>query len=253
VAVAVAANPGDVRQRRERRLDPRQHLPGHRRISRAQSIGDEIRGDQFDAVVAAAVGVEALAVPERPHRPGTVDPPQGSPQGDQGIGAVELRRPTATARKQREAKALVVAQCGPIRSGQRSDYRELQRRQLDAEIMLLGDLGVAPAPGAVELGDQGFAVLDADLIDPVFVAVERGEAAVAGEALGFHRREQRIRGQHGEGVSVGLSHDAGSERWEQQGNSSGARCAHRARHQGRRRSLCQINPGACLDHPGCGN
>ena len=65
--------------------------------------------------------------------------------------------------------------------------------------MLLEDRFVAPAPGAVELGDQRLGVLDADLIDAVFVAVEGEQAAVADEAAGLDRRQHEIGRQRSEG------------------------------------------------------
>ena len=59
--------------------------------------------------------------------------------------------------------------------------------------MLFQDLLVAPAAGTVELGDHGFVVLDADLVNAVLVAVQRQQAAVRQQAHGFHGPDDGIR------------------------------------------------------------
>ena len=78
-------------------------------------------------------------------------------------------------------------------SQQRRHHRNFLRRQFAGEGVLLADRRIAPAPRPVELGDHRRAVLDADLIHPVFVAVERQHPAVAAKS---HRLD-RI--QHGLG------------------------------------------------------
>ena len=45
--------------------------------------------------------------------------------------------------------------------------------------MLLADGRIAPAVRPIELGDQRLAILDADLIHPILIAVERQHPAVA--------------------------------------------------------------------------
>jgi len=46
------------------------------------------------------------------------------------------------------------------------------------ECVLFVDLGVAPALGAIELGDDEGAVLEPDLVDAVLVAVEAEEPPI---------------------------------------------------------------------------
>ena len=78
---------------------------------------------------------------------------------------------------------------------ERRHHRDLALGQLAGEAVLLEDLLVRPAPGAVELGDeepgiaQGAALvlLEPHLVDAVLVAVERELAAVGQEA----RRSRR--------------------------------------------------------------
>src|SRR5277367_4215674 len=85
-------------------------------------------------------------------------------------------------------------------SDQGRHHRNLLRRQFAGKCMLLANGRVGPAGRPVELGHDGRAVLDPDLIHPVLVAVERQYPAVAAKPNrldriqdGF-RRELGIRG-----------------------------------------------------------
>ena len=62
---------------------------------------------------------------------------------------------------------------------QRGHHRQLVARHRGGEGMLFGNLRVGPAAGPVELGDHRRAIVNADLPNPVFVAVERHQGAVA--------------------------------------------------------------------------
>src|SRR5215472_8821757 len=65
--------------------------------------------------------------------------------------------------------------------------------------MLLEDLGVAPAPGPVKLGDDRCRaaprVLEPRLVHAVLVAVEREQAPVADETRARERIEHGVRGE----------------------------------------------------------
>ena len=52
---------------------------------------------------------------------------------------------------------------------------------------------LAPAARAVELGDERGGVFDADLVDPVFVAVEGEQAAVAAKDKARRGEAKRLR------------------------------------------------------------
>src|SRR5690606_39849578 len=73
------------------------------------------------------------------------------------------------------------------------------------EGVLLGDLRVGPAPGAVELDDDGAAVLEAYLVDAVLVAVQREKAPVAAQPDRLERIEHAVGGE----VRVGTGRHGG--------------------------------------------
>jgi hypothetical protein len=66
------------------------------------------------------------------------------------------------------------------------------------------DGGVAPAARPVELGDQRRVVFDADLVDAVFIAVQRQQAAVAAQADAVEGVEHAVGAQRG--IRVGSIH-----------------------------------------------
>ena len=101
------------------------------------------------------------------------------------IEVARLRRTTATPREQGEAKAGVFEQRRAV-ARERRHHRHLMFGQLQAELVLLEDRRIAPAGGAVELGDQRFGILDAHLVDAVLIAVERQYTGVAEKAEAFH-------------------------------------------------------------------
>src|SRR5690606_7783388 len=71
---------------------------------------------------------------------------------------------------------------------------------------------IAPARRAVELGDQGLVVFNANLIDTVLEAVERQQAPVRTQADGLQRIQQLVGRQGGKGkaavgdAGIGFSH-----------------------------------------------
>jgi hypothetical protein len=83
-------------------------------------------------------------------------------QGMEIIEVIQLRGVTAPARVQRETKPLPVADTGAAAlpaDMQRGDYRQFLVHQGETEFVFLGELGVAPAFRAVELGNQRLGVL----------------------------------------------------------------------------------------------
>ena len=59
------------------------------------------------------------------------------------------------------------------------DHRDFLRGQFGCEAVLFEYRCVAPALGTIKLGDDGFVVFDAYLVDAILVAVQCQEAAVA--------------------------------------------------------------------------
>jgi hypothetical protein len=70
--------------------------------------------------------------------------------------------------------------------------------------VFLKNSGVAPAFRPIELDDERRAFLHAGLIDPVFVAVQRQQAAVRLQADGLQRVKHMIRRQRGIGMQFGV-------------------------------------------------
>ena len=76
---------------------------------------------------------------------------------------------------------------------ERRDDRNLRRGELGDESVLLGDGLVGPAPGPVELRDDGSRVLDADLVNAILVAAKGLQPAVAAQAHRVERVEHVVR------------------------------------------------------------
>jgi hypothetical protein len=101
----------------------------------------------------------------------------------QHLRVVQLRRAAAAARAQREAKCRCRCRVAPWRPAAAPPAPRVRERL--GEGVLLEDLRVAPAPGAVELDDHRGGVVEADLVDPVLVAVQRQQPAVHRQPDGF--------------------------------------------------------------------
>ena len=73
--------------------------------------------------------------------------------------------------------------------------------------MLLLDALVRPASGPVELGHQRLGVFDAYLVDPVLVAVQCQQSAVAAVVHALHGIEYVLGTEPGEGAGlIGIRH-----------------------------------------------
>ena len=152
-------------------------------------------------LAAEAVDVERRTKLERLRCPDRVDAADEAADPLERLRVVEVRRTAAASRIKREPEARM----HPRMYG--GDHRDLVSGELARKGVLLLDLRVAPAAGAVELGDQRFGAVDADLVDAVFVAVQR-EYTQVGEAAGaLDGVDHQFRRQRGEGVQLG--HDSG--------------------------------------------
>ncbi len=110
---------------------------------------------------------------------------------------LQLRRAAAAPRKHREAKAGVLVQRAPNRC-ERRDHRDLGIGKLPRELVLLDDLRIGPALGAIELGDERRPLVHPGLIDPVLVAVQGEQPAVRVQAHGIESVEYAVGRQAGE-------------------------------------------------------
>jgi UDP-glucose 4-epimerase len=185
------------------------HLPillRHRRLQQA-------RGQKLGHRRAAEPPmVEPRAMLESARTCHGMNAPERAPEHLARARHIELGRPAAPRLEKREAEAAVTMQ-GTAFELQRGRDGDLRGRELQPERMFLDDLGVAPAPRAVELdhhGVCGATVVDhgerrreAYTVDPVLVTVERKEAGVDLEAEGFDRIEDGLRRESGKGQTGG--------------------------------------------------
>ncbi|MCY1351746.1 hypothetical protein D9M69_380210 [compost metagenome] len=202
MAVAVHAD-RVVRDTGEQLVEPLQQVARHRFVGRQQAGGDEVALQQgFQGFVAEVIHSQGFAMDEGP---GGAHRMQAAEQLAEAVELVEvarLRCAAAAAREQGEAEAGVFEQRLAVMQ-QRRHHRHFAVRQFGGEAVFLADRLVAPAPGAVELGDQRFAFVDAHLVDAVLVAVQREHPRIAAEADAFHRVEDQVWREGGKGMGHG--------------------------------------------------
>ena len=104
------------------------------------------------------------------------------------LAAVELRRPAALPREQREAQVAMVMQ-GFTGQAQRRNDRQLAPGELGRKCMLLEDGRIAPAAGAIELRDERRAFVEVHLIAAVLVAVAREQPSIRAKPARLERVE----------------------------------------------------------------
>ena len=109
------------------------------------------------------------------------------------VGGTEFGPTSAASRKDGIAKPAMQVQ-RLAAGGQGRYHGNFLRGQLCRESMLLADGRIAPATRPVELGDHRLAVFDADLVDPILVAVEREDPAIAAKSPRLERIEHGFGG-----------------------------------------------------------
>src|SRR5882762_994522 len=166
-----------------------------------QVLWNEIMREEPVARLAAeALDVERGPVGERSRRARCVSAPDEATDPFERFAVLELRRASASARKYREAKAAESVQRLSI-GLERRDHGNLALDELERERVLLENLRVGPACGAIELcDDRGRRVrrlfrFEPNLVHAVLVAVQRKQAPVAREARARKRVEHSIRGE----------------------------------------------------------
>jgi len=68
-----------------------------------------------------------------------------------------------------------------------ADHWQVALKQGITERMLFKNTGIAPARGPVKLGHQRAAILKPDAVDPVFITVQRTDAAIGVKANAVDR------------------------------------------------------------------
>lgn len=216
----------------EQGVEAFQQVAGDRLVGRQQAPGDEIAFQQGgQRGVAEVIHSERLAVLERPRGADRVQAAEQLAEAVELVEIARLGRPPAAPREQGEAEAGECEQAFAV-ARQRRHHRHLAFRQLGGEGVLLADRRVAPAVRSVELGDQRLAVLDADLVHAVFVAVERQHPCVAEIAEAFHGIQDEVGGQ----LVEGMGHDGASKARKTPSVRKPARA-------GRFTAACRAGPG----------
>ena len=95
----------------------------------------------------------------------------------QQIKVVEIGCPAPMARKDGESKRSGVVQSSTGKTG-RGDDGQLAVTQFYRKVMFFDDGVIAPTARPIEFGDNGSPVFDANLIDAVFITVQRQKSTV---------------------------------------------------------------------------
>src|SRR5690554_4687145 len=153
--------------------------------------------------------LESSALPYRMYRPDQLT------QGKQMSGVFQFRRLAWQLRKERQSKTFHLMQTSALPVTPGSRHSNVCSDQLGQEIMLLLNLRITPAFGAVELGYPASSVIVMQQIHPVFVTVQR---------IGFTRQPEakpRDGGYHSAGRECGkrMCHGAPRRRVDPNGNS----------------------------------
>ena len=169
---------------------------------------DHIRRQQArHGVVAKGLGSQVAPGGKSPLLAHQMQPRDKAAQPAQGGRVVQLWAVAGAARAHRQPERVAgdgrVGQRLAVGQNQRRNHRHLGLCQFQRESVFFENLRVAPAPGAVELGHHHLAVFQKDLEDPVLVAVELDQPAVAAHADAVQRVQHRLRCQVLERVLAG--------------------------------------------------
>ena len=173
-------------------FDTLEQVAGHGLVGWQEALGDEVAFKQCcQRGMAEVLHAECFTVFERLGGADCMNAPEQLAEAIRLIEIARLRRTAAATRKQGETETGVFVQ-GLAVVDQRRHHRDFDVGQFEGELVFFEDGFVGPALRTVELGDQRFGVFDADLIDAVFVAVERENARIAEETDAFDGIEHEI-------------------------------------------------------------
>src|SRR5512143_2126784 len=174
-------------------------------LDHAVPRGGEIGRQPASAAQKIARGIaEALEIECRPVRKARlhahgVDAADKPSHPLQGVGAVELGHAAALFGIHGEAEAGVAVERGAVQP-QRRHHGNLAPGQFGGEGVFVENRRAAPGCGTVELDHHRQGILGPHLVDAVFVAVERQQAAVRLETGAVQRVERAVGRQRGIGV-----------------------------------------------------
>ncbi len=131
-----------------------------------------------------------------PRSPTACTAPISSPRAKRWAGFSSSGACPGQLGEERQAEALGVVQACPRRIAPGCGHRHALSRQLGEKVVLLLDLGVRPALGAIELDHPAATLVVMHQVDPVLVAVE-------GEGLAGQPEAERLHGRHHPGGREG--------------------------------------------------
>jgi hypothetical protein len=134
--------------------------------------GEKVMLDQpGPGLPAQTFDINLRAVPEWPDSTDRVHASNQAPCPFALCGSVQLRPVAALARVQGKTETTGMQQCAAIQL-QRGYNRQLLLSQLKGEGMLFQYGFIAPASWPVKFCNQRFTILDADLVNTVFITVQ---------------------------------------------------------------------------------
>jgi hypothetical protein len=128
---------------------------------------------------------------------------QGASHDQQVVEIIELRGVASLPWIECKPEVAKVAQTFSSIVQEWSDDRQFVFYQLEAELVFFKDLLVTPSLWPIKLGNQWFSIFDANLVNPVFIAVEGKGAAVAKKATALNSIHDET-GRQGFEVVLGL-------------------------------------------------
>ncbi len=137
--------------------------------------------EEIDRCMAVGFDVQGRSIVEAARFAGQVDAGDQPAQLTHQAAVIEIRRPAALAWRHRDSERACMVQ-RPAIEAERGNDGNLQCCKFLRERMFFEDRGVAPATGSVKFGNDRRGILDADLVDPILVAVQRQKASVAAQA-----------------------------------------------------------------------
>ncbi|MNZ40944.1 hypothetical protein D3C78_584810 [compost metagenome] len=196
VAIPVQGDPGHVQGHGV--ADMPDQLVEHPEELLGQAARHPLSGrQQLTRLVQHALHVQLDPMVEGVTGPDTVDAAEIAPHPLQLIQVVHLELAATDAMPDGEGVALMLQQ-GLAGKGDGGGDRDLRLTQASGKLVLLEDLGPAPATGAVELHHVTATILILKLVDPVFIAVELDEAGVDAQAAEIDRIHDEV------GIEVGI-------------------------------------------------
>ena len=172
-------------------LDAVEHELSDPLVSLDILVRNEIVIEQvFDGIGAVAVNIDARPMIEAAGFAFEMNASDQPAELLLQLEVIEIGRATAVTAINREAVVPAAVQGRALMFECRHD-RDFLRLQRRGKRMLFENRGVGPASRAIELRNDRWTVFDANLVDAIFVTVERQETAVAAKSQ---------RGQRGEDV-----------------------------------------------------